>query len=66
MRAGARQARLWPRGPLGSVAVGRAKQGGPYRIGLNFLRRRKSGFIHGAEDDAREIVEHLTRYLATA
>ncbi len=32
---------------------------GLYRIGLNFLRRRKSSFIHGAEDDARDIVEHL-------
>ena len=27
---------------------------GLYRVGLNFLRRRKSSFIHGAEDDARE------------
>ena len=34
---------------------------GLYRIGLNFLRRRKSSFIHGAEDDARDIVESLTR-----
>ena len=39
---------------------------GLYRIGLNFLRRRKSSFIHGAEDDARDIVEHLTGHLATA
>jgi putative flavoprotein involved in K+ transport len=39
---------------------------GLYRIGLNFLRRRKSSFIHGAEDDAREIVEHLVGHLATA
>jgi putative flavoprotein involved in K+ transport len=39
---------------------------GLYRVGLNFLRRRKSSFIHGAEDDAREIVEHLAGYLATA
>ena len=36
---------------------------GLYRIGLNFLRRRKSSFIHGAEDDAVDIVEHLTAYL---
>jgi putative flavoprotein involved in K+ transport len=34
---------------------------GLYRIGLNFLRRRKSSFIHGAEDDARDIVAALTR-----
>jgi putative flavoprotein involved in K+ transport len=39
---------------------------GMYRIGLNFLRRRKSSFIHGAEDDARELVDHLTGYLAGA
>ena len=36
---------------------------GLYRIGLNFLRRRKSSFIHGAEDDARDLTEHLARYL---
>ncbi len=36
---------------------------GLYRLGLNFLRRRKSSFIHGAEDDAVDIVEHLTAYL---
>jgi putative flavoprotein involved in K+ transport len=30
-----------------------------YAIGLPVLRRRKSTFIHGAEDDAREVVEHL-------
>ena len=39
---------------------------GLYRVGLNFLRRRKSSFIHGAEDDAREIVEHLAGHLAMA
>ena len=36
---------------------------GMYRIGLNFLRRRKSSFIHGAGDDARDIVDHLAAYL---
>ncbi|MDA0159819.1 NAD(P)/FAD-dependent oxidoreductase [Solirubrobacter ginsenosidimutans] len=36
---------------------------GLYRIGLNFLRRRKSSFIHGAEDDARDIVDHLAGYI---
>lgn len=36
---------------------------GLYRIGLNFLRRRKSSFIHGAEDDAVDITDHLVRYL---
>ena len=37
---------------------------GMYRIGLNFLRRRKSSFIHGAEDDARDLVDHLAAYLS--
>ncbi len=37
---------------------------GLYAIGLPVLRRRKSTFIHGAEDDARDIVEHLAGYLA--
>ena len=38
---------------------------GMYRIGLNYLRRRKSSFIHGAEDDARDLVEHLAAYLSS-
>ena len=37
---------------------------GLYAIGLPVLRRRKSTFIHGAEDDARELTEHLAGYLA--
>ena len=37
---------------------------GLYAIGLPVLRRRKSTFIHGAEDDARDLIDHLTRYLA--
>ena len=37
---------------------------GLYAIGLPVLRRRKSTFIHGAEDDARDIVSHLAGYLA--
>jgi putative flavoprotein involved in K+ transport len=36
---------------------------GLYALGLPVLRRRKSTFIHGIEDDAREVVDHLTRYL---
>jgi len=39
---------------------------GLYAIGLPVLRRRKSTFIHGAEDDARDIVDHLAGYLAGA
>lgn len=38
---------------------------GLYALGLPVLRRRKSTFIHGISDDAREVVEHLTGYLAT-
>ena len=37
---------------------------GMYALGLPLLRRRKSTFIHGAEDDARDVVEHLVGYLA--
>ena len=37
---------------------------GMYAIGLPVLRRRKSTFIHGAEDDARDIVSHLVSHLA--
>ncbi|MGW4467074.1 NAD(P)-binding domain-containing protein [Micromonospora sp. NPDC004704] len=38
---------------------------GMYALGLPVLRRRKSTFIHGIEDDAREVIAHLTRFLAT-
>ena len=37
---------------------------GMYALGLPVLRRRKSTFIHGIEDDAREVVDHLSGYLA--
>lgn len=36
---------------------------GLYVLGLPYLRRRKSSFIHGAEDDARELGAHLAEYL---
>ena len=36
---------------------------GLYVIGLPVLRRRKSTFIHGAEDDARDVIDHLEGYL---
>ena len=36
---------------------------GLYAIGLPVLRRRKSSFIHGAEDDARDLTEHLAGFL---
>ena len=38
---------------------------GLYAIGLPVLRRRKSTFILGAEDDARDLVAHLVRHLAS-
>ena len=39
---------------------------GLYALGLPVLRRRKSTFIYGIEDDAREVIDHLARYLAGA
>jgi len=36
---------------------------GLYVLGATFLTRRKSTYIHGAEDDAREVCEHLVAYL---
>jgi putative flavoprotein involved in K+ transport len=36
---------------------------GLYALGLPFLRRRKSSFMHGAEDDVRELGAHLAAYL---
>ena len=37
---------------------------GLYALGLPVLRRRKSTFIHGIEDDAREVIDHLGGYLS--
>ena len=39
---------------------------GLYALGLPVLRRRKSTFIHGIEDDARDVIGHLVRQLASA
>jgi putative flavoprotein involved in K+ transport len=36
---------------------------GLYALGLPYLRRRKSSFIHGAADDVRELSAHLSAYL---
>jgi putative flavoprotein involved in K+ transport len=36
---------------------------GLYALGLPVLRRRKSTFIYGIEDDAREVIDHLAQYL---
>ena len=42
---------------------GVAESPGMYVIGLPCLRRRKSSFIHGVEDDARDLHEHLSNFL---
>jgi putative flavoprotein involved in K+ transport len=44
----------------GGVVVDAA---GMYAMVLTFMRRRKSSFVHGAEDDARELTAHLATYL---
>jgi putative flavoprotein involved in K+ transport len=36
---------------------------GLYALGLPVLRRRKSTFLHGIEDDAREVIDELGGYL---
>lgn len=36
---------------------------GVVALGLTFLRRRKSSFIHGSEDDARDLAAHLAEHL---
>jgi putative flavoprotein involved in K+ transport len=38
---------------------------GLYALGLPVLRRRKSSFIYGVEDDANEVIDHLAGHLAT-
>ncbi len=38
---------------------------GMYVLGLPLMRRRKSSFIFGIEDDARDITDHLVNYLNT-
>jgi putative flavoprotein involved in K+ transport len=37
---------------------------GMYALGLPVLRRRRSTFLHGADDDARAVVDHLVDHLA--
>lgn len=51
-----RKGRLFHNGGIATVP-------GLYVLGLPFLRRRKSSYMHGAEDDARDISEHLIGYL---
>jgi putative flavoprotein involved in K+ transport len=38
---------------------------GIYTLGLNFMRRRKSSFMHGTEDDVRDLGAHLVAWLKT-
>ncbi len=38
---------------------------GLYALGLPVLRRRRSTFICGIEDDARAVIDHIAGYLAT-
>lgn len=39
---------------------------GMYVMGLPFMRRRKSSFIDGAADDARDLADHMLSFLAKA
>ncbi|MGV8987234.1 MAG: hypothetical protein ACOH2H_13240 [Cypionkella sp.] len=39
---------------------------GLYVLGLPYLRRRKSSFIHGAQDDVGDLSAHLALYLGGA
>ena len=39
---------------------------GLYVLGLPFLRRRKSSFIHGIGDDAQYVAGHVAQYLKTS
>ena len=43
---------------------GAVESPGLYALGLPVLRRRKSTFIHGIEDDARDVIDHLDGYLS--
>ncbi len=38
---------------------------GLYALGLPVLRRRRSTFINGIEDDARAVIDHLVGHLST-
>jgi putative flavoprotein involved in K+ transport len=39
---------------------------GLYTLGLSFMRRRKSSYIHGAGDDVRDLSAHLVQHLRGA
>jgi putative flavoprotein involved in K+ transport len=44
---------------------GLVRSPGLYALGLPVMRRRKSTFICGTEDDAREVIEHLAQGLTS-
>jgi putative flavoprotein involved in K+ transport len=45
-------------------AGGVVESPGMYALGLPVLRRRKSTFIYGIEDDARDVIDYLAQFLA--
>ena len=51
-----------PKGHL-RHAGGVVESPGLYALGLPVLRRRNSTFIHGIEDDARDVIDYLHRHL---
>jgi putative flavoprotein involved in K+ transport len=53
---------LDPKGRLRHIG-GTVDSPGLYALGLPVLRRRKSTFIHGIEDDSREVIGELDSYL---
>jgi len=60
----------WLQVPAALDAKGRLRHDGGvvgasglYALGLNFMRRRRSSYIHGAEADVRDLCAHLARHL---
>lgn len=53
------------RGIVGVTQPGAADTVSPgmYAMGLSYMRKRKSGFIYGAAEDALDITRHLVGYL---
>ena len=56
--------RSWTRRATCGTTAAWSSSPGMYALGLPVLRRRKSSFIHGVEDDARELIDHLAGYLS--
>ena len=53
-----------PKGRLRHDGGAVVESPGLYALALPVLRRRKSTFIHGIEDDARDVIDHLGAFLA--